>query len=173
MVTAASHHDGHLGDGMAEDEELAPEAQATEVEDPHNVRFLTLTLEVEGEPPVTQSLRPGDLESLEKPFNVPESSRYRFTVGFLVQHTTVSGLRWRTKVSRMGTRIWKDDETLGTFIQQEEAHLAPSPHQGWKEVSSGIMVRGHHDVEAQFVDDAGTILAVFKYSFDIVRRMDE
>lgn len=92
-------------------------ASLSDPNDPRRAIILSLALEVEGRPDAVIDLAAaGALERLKsRPFTIKEGSRFRMKVRFRVQHEVLSGLKYLQVVKKMGVRVSKDEEMLGSY----------------------------------------------------------
>jgi len=109
-----------------------------------------------------------DLERMKKtPFVLKEGCHYKIKVSFRVQHDIVSGLKYVNYVYRKGIRVAKDNQMIGSFGPQANAHDVTFPRHGWEEAPSGMLSRGSYTAKSQFVDDDGETHLEYEYAFDI------
>ncbi|KAF9940499.1 hypothetical protein BGZ75_007476 [Mortierella antarctica] len=127
--------------------------------DPNNVKVLELRLLVDGRPDVILNLDQSDDELKKQSFTIKEGVEYRLQVQFRVQHEVVSGLRYIHVVKRMGVKVDKAEQMIGSY--------AANPNFPAEEAPSGMMARGHYDVKSRFMDDDGTVHKEWSWSFDI------
>lgn len=82
--------------------------------DPRHCIILSLTMESEGQAPVTIDLSTKDAEKTlkDKPFKIKESAKFHMTAKFKVQHEILSGLHYVQIVKRKGIRVSKDQEMI-------------------------------------------------------------
>ena len=100
------------------------------------------------------------------PFCLKEGTHYKTKVSFKVQHEIVSGLKYVNLVYRKGIRgqyhfslivsnLWlyllvaKDQQMIGSFGPQVQAHEVTFPRHGWEEAPSGLLSRGSYTAKAQ------------------------
>jgi Rho GDP-dissociation inhibitor len=131
----------------------------------------------------------------DQPFTLKEKCEYKIEVAFRVQHEIVAGLKFINLVFRKGVRgtvIWrlpakhidgvfsnhdrcppfstivaKEEEMLGSFPPQGEAHVVVFPRHGWEEAPSGMLARGNYKGKHKFVDDDGQCHLEYEYTFAI------
>ncbi|KAI7817627.1 immunoglobulin E-set [Gamsiella multidivaricata] len=145
-------------------ESLGVSSAAASGDDPHNVVVLQLILEVAGRPDVVLDLTQTAEELKKHSFTIKEGVEYRLKVLFKVQHSLVSGLKYRQVVKRMGVRVDKSEEMIGSYAAKPdiiEKKFAV------EEAPSGMVARGHYEARSMFVDDDGTVHKEWNWSFDI------
>lgn len=149
--------------------DAAATASIGEPGDMRKAVILELALEVDGRPTVVIDLNaPDALASLSaKPFTIKEGVQFSMCVKFRIQHEVISGLRYLQLVKRKGIRVDKSEEMMGSY--------APNTHQqpfyekkfAAEEAPSGMLFRGHYEVQSRFMDDDKFIHLEFFWSFDI------
>ncbi|KAF9283313.1 hypothetical protein BGZ68_005450 [Mortierella alpina] len=145
---------------------------ASKADDPHNVKVLELHLVVEGRPDVILNLDQSDEELKKQSFTIKEGVEYRLVVKFKVQHELVHGLKYIQVVKRMGVKVDKIEEMIGSYaanpdIIEKKASTEQFAHFPVEEAPSGMMARGHYEVKSRFVDDDKTVHKEWSWSFDI------
>ncbi|ELR24764.1 rho guanine dissociation factor isoform 2, putative [Acanthamoeba castellanii str. Neff] len=103
----------------------------------------------------------------DQPFTLKEKCEYKIEVAFRVQHEIVAGLKFINLVFRKGVRVAKEEEMLGSFPPQGEAHVVVFPRHGWEEAPSGMLARGNYKGKHKFVDDDGQCHLEYEYTFAI------
>ncbi|TPX32791.1 hypothetical protein SmJEL517_g04172 [Synchytrium microbalum] len=156
-------------------ESLGIKAGASEdadtAKDPRKVIVFSLTLEVKDRTDVVVDIStPEKLAALkEKPLTIKEGCEYRLKIKFKVQHEVISGLKYLHSVKRMGVRVDKAEEMLGSYGP------APEPYEKkflWEEAPAGMMARAHYSVKSKFVDDDNFTHMEWDWSFDIKKDWD-
>jgi len=86
-------------------------------DDPRRVVILKLTLEVQERSDISIELHtPALVEAAKgKVFTIKEGCDYRLKILFKVQHEIVTGLKYVHVVKRMGVKVDKADEMLGSY----------------------------------------------------------
>ncbi|TPX39598.1 hypothetical protein SeMB42_g06313 [Synchytrium endobioticum] len=156
-------------------ESLGIKAGATQdsnmTNDPRKVIIISLALEVKDRTDVVVDIStPERLAALKsKPLTIKEGVEYRLKIKFKVQHDVISGLKYLHSVKRMGMRVDKAEEMLGSYGP------APEPYEKkflWDEAPSGMMARAHYTVKSKFIDDDNTTHLEFDWAFDIKKDWD-
>ncbi|CAO3568224.1 unnamed protein product [Mortierella alpina] len=132
--------------------------------DPHNVVVLELRLLVDGRPDVILDLTKSEKELENQSFTIKEGVEYRLLVKFKVQHSLVSGLKYMHVVKRMGVKVDKAEEMIGSYAAKPDILEKKF---AMEEAPSGMMARGHYEVVSKFVDDDKTEHKKWSWSFDI------
>ncbi|KAF8977405.1 hypothetical protein BGZ46_007414 [Entomortierella lignicola] len=133
-------------------------------DDPHNVVVLQLALEVAGRPDVVLDLTKSDEELKKHSFTIKEGVEYRVKVLFKVQHSLVSGLKYKQVVKRSGIRVDKMDDMIGSYAAKPDIIEKKF---ALEEAPTGMLARGHYEVKSKFVDDDNTVHREWAWSFDI------
>ncbi|KAG0362899.1 hypothetical protein BGZ54_008446 [Gamsiella multidivaricata] len=96
-------------------ESLGVSSAAASGDDPHNVVVLQLILEVAGRPDVVLDLTQTAEELKKHSFTIKEGVEYRLKVLFKVQHSLVSGLKYRQVV-----KLDKSEEMIGSYAAKPD-----------------------------------------------------
>ncbi|KAG4435006.1 hypothetical protein IFR05_009495, partial [Cadophora sp. M221] len=85
--------------------------------DPRHCIILSLSMDSDGQAPVTIDLSAKDAEKTlkDKPFKIKEGAKFHMTAKFKVQHEILSGLHYVQIVKRKGIRVSKDQEMIGSY----------------------------------------------------------
>jgi len=145
---------------------------AASIGEPGDMRkavILELALEVQGRPTVVINLSEKDaLANLSaKPFIIKEGASFTMKVKFRIQHELISGLRYLQLVKRKGIRVDKSEEMMGSYAPNTHAQPFYEKRFAPEEAPSGMLARGHYDVQSRFMDDDKNIHLEFFWSFDI------
>lgn len=86
--------------------------------DPRHCIILSLSMDAEGQQPVTIDLSTSGAEKTlkDKPFKIKEGAKFHMTAKFKVQHEILSGLHYVQIVKRKGIRVSKDQEMIVSFV---------------------------------------------------------
>jgi len=136
--------------------------------DPRRVVILAIVLEVAGRPDVVLDLStPEALEaSKAHPFVIKEGVEYRMRVHFKIQHDVISGLRYLQVVKKLGIKVDKTEEMIGSYGPSPEPYVKKFM---LEEAPSGMLARGKYEAKSRFVDDDGHAHAEFSWNFEIKR----
>ncbi|KAI9033650.1 Rho GDP-dissociation inhibitor 2 [Phycomyces nitens] len=134
-------------------------------DDPRRVVVEYIALEVEGRDDVIVDLSTKEaLEQAKKnPFTIKASTEFRMKVKFRVQHEVVSGLKYIQIVKRMGIRVDKTEEMIGSYGPSADAYekkfqLEEAPNR---------LHSGHYSAVSRFVDDDNVVHMEWNWSFDV------
>ncbi|KAL1888406.1 rho GDP dissociation inhibitor [Ceratocystis pirilliformis] len=146
----------------------------TDLSDPKDPRvciILSLSMESEGQPPVTIDLSaPGSEATLkDKPFKIKEGVKFTMVATFKVQHEILSGLHYVQVVKRKGIRVSKDSEMIGSYAPNTDKQPVYTKRFQSEEAPSGMIARGHYNAISSFVDDDKKKHLEFEWSFDIAK----
>ncbi|KAI8803387.1 immunoglobulin E-set [Cladochytrium replicatum] len=118
-------------------------------------------------------MRTGSEEDLKRltqiSMTIKEGVEYRLKVKFRVEGDVVSGLKYLHLVKRMGMKVDRTEEMLGSYGP------APQPYEKKflpEEAPKGMTARGHYNVQSRFVDDDNVTHLLFNWSFDIKKDWD-
>ncbi|KAI8350783.1 RHO protein GDP dissociation inhibitor [Mortierella sp. GBAus27b] len=153
-------------------------SNATAGDTPDNVVVERLALEVAGRPDVELDLTQSAEELRKQSFTIKEGVEYRLKVYFRVQHSLVSGLRYKHVVKRKTMGTWlkgkfdKADEMIGSYaakpdIIEKKASIMSSNSILPPEAPSGMMARGDYLVKSRFEDDDKFVHKEWEWSFTI------
>ncbi|KAL1920197.1 uncharacterized protein VTP21DRAFT_1343 [Calcarisporiella thermophila] len=135
-------------------------------DDPRKVVVLQLAMEVDGRDDVVLDLSSKD--ALEKTkttvITIKEGIHYRFKIKFKIQHDVVSGLKYLQVVKKMGVRVDKEENMLGSYGPSAEPYEKKFPEE---EAPSGMLARGRYEVKSKFVDDDGIVHLEWQWAFKI------
>ncbi|KAL5596731.1 hypothetical protein BROUX41_006577 [Berkeleyomyces rouxiae] len=139
--------------------------------DPRVCIILSLSMESEGQPPVTIDLStPGSEATLkDKPFKIKEGVKFTMVASFKVQHEILSGLHYVQVVKRKGIRVSKDSEMIGSYAPNTDKQPTYVKRFQSEEAPSGMIARGHYNAISSFVDDDKKKHLEFEWSFDIAK----
>ncbi|KAG0318188.1 hypothetical protein BGZ99_005816 [Dissophora globulifera] len=143
---------------------IAATGAGSHADDRHNVVVLELALEVEGREDVVLDLTMTPDELKQQTFIIKEGVEYRLKVAFKVQHSLVSGLKYKQVVKRSGVRFDKTEEMIGSYAAKPDTIVKKFLKD---EAPSGMIARGKYDVRSQFIDDDGTIHKQWDWTFQI------
>lgn len=131
--------------------------------------ILELALEVDGRSNVVIDLTaPDALKNLStKPFTIKEGAKFSMRVKFRIQHEVISGLRYLQLVKRKGVRVDKSEEMMGSFAPNTTDKPFYEKTFAAEEAPSGMLFRGHYEVQSRFMDDDKNNHLEFSWSFDI------
>jgi hypothetical protein len=76
----------------------------------------------------------------------------------------ISGLKYIHVVKRMGMKVDKQEEMLGSYGPNPTPYEKKFPTE---EAPSGMLVRGKYYVQSRFVDDDGVIHLQWNWTFEI------
>jgi Rho GDP-dissociation inhibitor len=126
-------------------------AAACPTDDPRKVIVLSLALEVEGRPDVVIELgTPSDIAKLKDTvMTIKEGVEYRLKVSFKIQHDVVSGLKYLHVVKKMGMKVDKLEEMVGSYGPSPDAYTKKF---SIEEAPSGMLARGSYGVKSRFID---------------------
>ncbi|KAK2624393.1 hypothetical protein QTJ16_006343 [Diplocarpon rosae] len=139
--------------------------------DPRHCIILSLSMESDGQPPVTIDLSTKDAEKTlkDKPFKIKEGAKFHMTAKFKVQHEILSGLHYVQIVKRKGLRVSKDQEMIGSYAPNTDKVPVHSKTFAEEEAPSGMLARGHYTAVSSFVDDDKKKHLEFEWAFDITK----
>ena len=139
---------------------------AADSSDPRKVIVLQLAMDVQGRPDVVLDLSTPEAvqTSSKSPITIKEGVEYRMKILFKIQHDVVSGLKYLQAVKRMGVRVDKTEEMIGSYGPRAEPYERKF---ALEEAPSGMLARGHYDVKSKFIDDDGNVHMEWDWSFDI------
>ncbi|PVH83561.1 putative Rho GDP-dissociation inhibitor [Cadophora sp. DSE1049] len=139
--------------------------------DPRHCIILSLTMDSEGQPPVTIDLSTKDAEKSlkDKPFKIKEGAKFHMTAKFKVQHEILSGLHYVQIVKRKGIRVSKDQEMIGSYAPNTDKTPVHTKAFAEEEAPSGMLARGHYTAISTFVDDDKKKHLEFEWAFDIAK----
>ncbi|KAH8808951.1 immunoglobulin E-set [Xylogone sp. PMI_703] len=145
-----------------------------DLSDPNDPRVCiihSLTMDSEGQPPVTIDLsQPGAEHTLkDKPFKIKEGAKFTMTAKFRVQHEVLSGLHYVQIVKRKGIRVSKDQEMIGSYAPNTDKNPFYTKRFAEEEAPTGMLARGHYNAVSTFVDDDKHQHLQFEWSFDIAK----
>uniref|UniRef100_A0A7S2F4P2 Rho GDP-dissociation inhibitor n=2 Tax=Octactis speculum TaxID=3111310 RepID=A0A7S2F4P2_9STRA len=101
--------------------------------------------------------------------HLKQGSNYKFRVSFKVQHEIVTGLKFTTKVSKMGVNMSNDNIVLGSYAPQSDTHNFEFPRNDWLETPSGMMARGNYTAKCQFSDGNNVQHIDYSYPVKIIK----
>ncbi|CAN6636289.1 rho GDP-dissociation inhibitor [Trichomonascus vanleenenianus] len=137
--------------------------------DKRRVVVLEMTMNVEGQDPVTFNLEDqGVVEKLKKnPIVIKERSRYHLNIKFRVQHDIVTGLRYIQVAKRGGIRASKTEEVCGSYPPntKEKPFYIKDMSEG--EAPGGMLARGTYTALSTFKDDDGITHLEIPWGFEI------
>ncbi|KAH7370375.1 putative Rho GDP-dissociation inhibitor [Rhexocercosporidium sp. MPI-PUGE-AT-0058] len=139
--------------------------------DPRHCIILSLSMESQGQAPVTIDLSTKDAEKTlkEMPFKIKEGAKFHMTAKFKVQHEILSGLHYVQIVKRKGIRVSKDQEMIGSYAPNTDKVPVHSKTFAEEEAPSGMLARGHYTAISTFVDDDKKKHLEFEWAFDIAK----
>ncbi|OLL21683.1 Rho GDP-dissociation inhibitor [Neolecta irregularis DAH-3] len=144
------------------------------------VVIISLAMEVAGRDDVVLDMsNQAAIENLRKtPFTIKEGTMYQLKVKFRIQHDVVSGLRYIQTVKRLGVRVDKCEEMIGSYGPNtnsepyERKCIYPSSMRlitivNQEEAPKGMMARGDYEATSAFVDDDCMEHIRFHWAFKI------
>ncbi|CZS88743.1 probable rho GDP dissociation inhibitor [Rhynchosporium agropyri] len=139
--------------------------------DPRHCIILSLSMESQGQAPVTIDLSTKGAEATlkDKPFKIKEGAKFHMTAKFKVQHEILSGLHYVQIVKRKGIRVSKDQEMIGSYAPNTDKTPIHSKTFAEEEAPSGMLARGHYTAISTFVDDDKKKHLEFEWAFDIAK----
>jgi len=109
------------------------------------------------------------LRAREHPLVIKEGCHYKMRVSFRVQHNVVLGLQIINQIYRLGAKLAKDTEMLGTYPPKNEFQDVEIPKNGWHEAPKGGMARGDYKAKMKFIDDDSNVHLEFEYAIKIAK----
>jgi len=142
------------------------------VADPNDPRvciILSLTMDSEGQTPVTIDLSEKGAEATlkNKPFKIKQGAKFTMEAKFKVQHEILSGLHYVQIVKRKGIRVSKDQEMIGSYAPNTTTNPYYTKRFAEEEAPSGMIARGHYSAISTFIDDDKHKHLEFEWAFDI------
>ncbi|KAJ9067306.1 rho GDP dissociation inhibitor [Entomophthora muscae] len=140
-------------------------------DDPRKVVVMQLALEVDGRPDVVLDLTsPESIKAFEdKSVVIKEDIEYRLKIKFKVQHEVISGLKYIQVIKRMGVKVDKQEEMLGSYGPSEEPYEKTFPSE---QSPSGMLYRGIYQVKSRFIDDDLNVHLEWPWQFEIKKNWD-
>jgi len=139
--------------------------------DPRRVVIIKMTLEAQGRDDISIQLdTPAAVETARsKVFTIKEGCDYRLKVTFRVQHEIVTGLKYAHVVKRMGVKVDKSNEMIGSYGPNVEPYEKKFP---MEQAPSGMMARGKYDVVSRFMDDDNNVYLEWSWAFEIKKEWE-
>ncbi|KAF3929630.1 hypothetical protein ABW20_dc0103479 [Dactylellina cionopaga] len=167
----------------AEDEALAKWkkslglGEGTPVGDPNDPRTVIieqLSLLVKDRPDISVDLTSEEaLNSLsKKPFIIKEGASFQMQIKFRVQHEVISGLRYVQLVKRMGVRLDKSEEMLGSYGPNTDKIPQYNKTLLQEEAPSGMTARATYAATSRFTDDDKKVHLEFNWAFTIKKNWE-
>ncbi|KAI8915987.1 immunoglobulin E-set [Gorgonomyces haynaldii] len=130
------------------------------------VEVLSLALEVDGRTDVVMDVStPQAIEKLKGDvLTIKEGIEYRLKISFKVNNDVISGLKYLQVVKKMGIRVDKMEEMVGSYGPQEAPYTKKFPVE---EAPSGMLARGTYQVKSKFIDDDKVTHLEWEWSFAI------
>jgi len=139
--------------------------------DMRKVVILGLYLRVQGRDDVVMdlsSIKPlTTLQEIPGTYVMKEGCEYQLAVRFRVQHELVSGLKYLQATKKMGVRLDKLEEMMGSYgpNTKENPHYEKAFQK--EDAPSGMMARSTYTVQSKFVDDDNHAHLEFKWKLEI------
>jgi len=110
----------------------------------------------------------------EHPLVIKEGCHYKMRVSFRVQHNVVLGLQIINQIyAKLGPRLAKDVEMLGTYPPKNDFQAVEIPKNGWHEAPKGGLARGEYKAKMKFVDDDNNCHLEFEYAIKISKTFQD
>jgi len=90
-------------------------------------------------------------------------------VSFRVQNEIVTGLKYIQVVKRMGVKVDKSEEMIGSYAPSSDPHEKKFQQE---QAPSGMMARGAYNVRSRFYDDDGNTHLEWSWNFEIKKEWD-
>jgi hypothetical protein len=124
-----------------------------------------MSMEVHDRPDVEMKIENNDVQVFKKnPIIIKEGVEFRMKIKFKIQNEVVAGLKFLQVVRRMGLKVDKTEEMIGSYGPSADPFEKKFQ---MEQAPSGMMARGVYEVKSKFIDDDGITHLEFSWCFEI------
>lgn len=103
--------------------------------------------------------------NLKKTVQIKEGASFKTTVQFKVQHSIVQGLKIKSTIKKMGSKVADDEAMLGSFAPKNDWSTISVGD--WQDAPTGMLMRQTYTSNMKFIDDHKKIYMDLEYEVKI------
>lgn len=103
--------------------------------------------------------------NLKQKVTIKEGASFKTTVQFKVQHSIVQGLKIKSTIKKMGSKVADDEAMLGSFAPKND--FSTISVGDWQDAPSGMLMRQTYTSNMKFMDDNKKVYMDLEYEVKI------